>query len=76
MPTQFFFFTFSRKLTFQGQPYYGNSDLGRRDVCSHCGNINAEVNSELKKVYKTVLPICNDCIKDGKQPYVARQVKL
>ena len=53
-------------------PYYGNGDLRRSDICSHCGGINAEINSELKKKYKTVLPICDNCIKEGKTPFVAR----
>ena len=37
-------------------PYYGASDIGRKDLCTHCGNEGGEIDSNLKKQYKTVLP--------------------
>ena len=51
--------------------YYG-SDVGRKDLCSHCGTEGAIVNAELKKSFKTVLPICDKCISDGKKPFTQR----
>jgi hypothetical protein len=33
----------------------------------------ADPKPELKKVYKTVLPLCEECENDGKKPIVARQ---
>ena len=38
-------------------PYYG-AQLGRTDLCSHCGDPESSVNVELKTKFKTVLPIC------------------
>lgn len=45
-------------------PYYG-SELGRRDICAA---EEAETDQELKKKYKTVLPICIACKEEGKTP--------
>jgi hypothetical protein len=45
----------------------------RVDVCAHCGRSGADPKPELKKVYKTVLPLCKECENDGKKPIVARQ---
>ena len=44
--------------------YYG-SDLGRKDVCCICGGANAIVDQELKKKFKTVLPMCSECNTAG-----------
>ena len=56
-------------------PYYSNNaDLGRKDIYSHCGGIDAQVNMELKKKFKTVLPICNDCLQNGKTAVVLRPI--
>ena len=52
-------------------PYYG-TDFGRRDICCHCGNEEAETNLLLKASFQTVLPICKDCEKLGKVPVVHR----
>lgn len=51
--------------------YYGAS-LGPVDICCHCGSSGAEVDQELKKSYKTVLPICDLCLGNGKQTIVHR----
>jgi len=40
--------------------YYG-AELGRKDLCAHCGDPGAETDAELKTLYKTVLPICQKC---------------
>jgi hypothetical protein len=40
--------------------YYG-SNLGQLDLCAHCGQSGGEVSQELKKKFKTVLPICELC---------------
>ena len=47
-------------------PYYG-SELGKKDICAHCVAEEAEIDQELKKKYKTVLPICIAC-EEGKTP--------
>lgn len=46
--------------------------LGRNGICSLCSNDNAEDDSELKKKYKTVLPLCNICKYQGQKSVVAR----
>ena len=53
-------------------PYY-SSDVGRKDVCSHCGRTDAAVIMDLKKQYKTVLPIGKPCQNSGKKPFTHRQ---
>ena len=45
--------------------YYG-SDVGRKDLCCRCGGVNGVVDPDLKKKFKTVLPICDACIADKK----------
>ena len=52
-------------------PYYGGN-VGRPDVCAYCGVIGAEKNLALPLQYKTVLPCCEQCLKDGKNPIVYR----
>ena len=52
-------------------PYY-SSNVGRKDVCSHCGRINTAINMDLKKQYKTVLPICKPCLDSKKKPFTQR----
>ena len=37
-----------------------------------CGTENAIVNLELKKKFKTVLPICDNCVSVGKKPLTQR----
>ena len=52
-------------------PYYG-STIGRKDKCSHCGIHGCSANLELKERFKTVLPICDGCLKMEKLPFTAR----
>ena len=51
--------------------YYG-SGLGQLDICSVCGGPEADTNIELKKQYKTVLPLCKTCECKGISPFVQR----
>ena len=51
--------------------YYG-TNLGRNDICCHCGIEEAETNLHLKESFQTVLPLCKDCEKIGKVPIVQR----
>ena len=51
--------------------YYG-SDVGRRDICSHCGIEGAIVDAELKKCFKTVLPMCDHCKEIGEKTFTQR----
>ena len=40
---------------------YYSSDIGRKDTCCFCACPEAEVDGDLKKQYKTVLPVCVAC---------------
>ena len=51
--------------------YYGAS-LGPKDLCGICGITKGDAKLELKKSYKTVLPICNVCEEQGNRPITAR----
>ena len=53
-------------------PYYSSS-FAQLDLCSYCGNDGGLVDAELRKMYKTVLPICNDCKANRKVAIVMRQ---
>ena len=49
--------------------YYGATKTAvRKDACCHCGKVDATVDKELLKCYKTVLPICTSCLNAGKEP--------
>ena len=52
-------------------PYY-SCDLGRADICCHCAASGAERDPILRQQFKTVLPVCNDCLEKGKTCPVAR----
>ena len=52
-------------------PYYG-SEVGRADKCSHCGGNNGVIDPELKKTFRTVLPVCKPCVEEGKKPFTQR----
>lgn len=52
-------------------PYY-SSDLARQDICALCGDSEASVDIELKKRFKTVLPICGSCKTEGKESVTKR----
>lgn len=52
-------------------PFYG-SGIGRLDICCFCGTEGGEVDTELKRKYKTVLPICHTCRENGKLLIVQR----
>lgn len=49
--------------------YYAS---GLNDICVYCGIENAEMDADLKQKFKTVLPVCERCQKDGKIPFVQR----
>ena len=51
--------------------YYG-SDVGRKDLCAYCASANAHKDAALTKKFKTVLPICEACIADGKDVVTQR----
>ena len=53
-------------------PYYGESNVGRKDLCSHCGSNNSAKSEEMIKKFKTVLPICKTCTEKGKEPFTQR----
>ena len=48
--------------------YYNASKTNtRKDVCCHCSKIGAKVDSDKKKLYKSVLPVCDQCEAQGKK---------
>ena len=48
--------------------YYSASKANtRKDVCCHCSKIGATVDSDEKKSYKSVLPVCDQCKPQGKK---------
>ena len=51
---------------------YYSSSIGKADICCYCGEENAYRDLELKKKYKTVLPICQECELKGKSSFVQR----
>lgn len=52
-------------------PYYSLS-LGRADLCCHCGEDGAIVDADLKKSFKTVLPLCEKCSSAGEKTTTLR----
>lgn len=55
--------------------FYGSSfdnDLGNRDLCVYCSAEGSETDQELRKQYKTVLPMCQSCKALRKMPVVQR----
>ena len=48
--------------------HYG-LDVGRAHKCSHCGGKNAVVSKELKQRFKTMLPMCEPWLDNGKEPF-------
>ena len=51
-------------------PFYG-SGFGS-DVCAYCAAEGSETDQNMRKLYKTVLPLCNGCRMLGKLPIVQR----
>lgn len=47
--------------------YVGPDEVGRKDICAHCGTPEASVDQELKKKFKRVLPCCLECLNSGKE---------
>ena len=46
-------------------PYF-STDIGRHDLCCYCATDSISVDQELKKQFKTVLPVCEaSLLKDG-----------
>jgi len=48
------------------------SSFARTDMCCLCASADADINEELKKRFKTVLPICRSCTDKGFEPVHAR----
>jgi hypothetical protein len=53
-------------------PYYSATSIGRRDICCHCGQDGAVVDTELKKHFRAVLPLCESCLNAGEKPTTMR----
>lgn len=51
---------------------YYSSGMGRNDICCLCATENATVDQELKKKFKSVLPLCDICQNQGGNSVVAR----
>ncbi|XP_053389758.1 uncharacterized protein LOC128552728 [Mercenaria mercenaria] len=52
-----------------------SSEVARKDLCCFCATPEAEISSDLKKQYKTVLPICPECVAAGNKPICQRPYK-
>ena len=52
--------------------YSTGANIGCKDICSHCGIEDGKLDLDMKKKYKTVLPICYECTDKGLIPVVAR----
>lgn len=51
--------------------FYG-AHLGRKDLCGRCGQEGADPMTDLKKRFKTVLPLCKDCQNAGLEAVTQR----
>ena len=50
--------------------YYAATKIAvPRDFCCHCSKQGAQQDKELKKLFKTVLPICDGCRAESKKVY-------
>lgn len=49
------------------------AQIGRPDICCFCANEGATRNPELVRKYKTVLPMCEKCVEEGKEPVTHRE---
>ena len=50
--------------------YYGAAKItAQKDLCRHCSKQGAQQDKELKKLFKTVLPICDGCRAESKKVY-------
>ena len=48
--------------------YYAATKIAvPRDLCCHCSKQGAQQDKELKKLFKTVLPICDECRVESKK---------
>ena len=48
--------------------YYGTNKINvRKDRCTYCAKKGVTVDQELKKEFKTVLPLCGNCKAMGKK---------
>ncbi len=47
--------------------YSANKINTRKDLCCHCTKKDSKVDVDEKKLYKTVLPICEQCKAQGKK---------
>lgn len=52
-------------------PFYG-SPFAKLDICTFCTNDNGNIDVNLKRRYKTVLPVCEDCKIQGKNAIIQR----
>ena len=50
--------------------YYGAMKItAQKDLCCHCSKQGAQQDKELKKLFKTVLPICDGCWAKNRKVY-------
>ena len=47
----------------------------QKDLCCHCNKQGAQKDRELKKLFKTVLPICDGCRAENKKVYKRGPIK-
>ena len=70
--SKLFFLTYAVVMLVNPVIHVHASYLGRKDLCSHCANPDGRVNDEQKKKFKTVLPICDECMNNEKTPFTQR----
>ena len=57
----------------EAQYYSSVNDLGvRKDICCYCCAENTEIDQNVKKTFKTVLPVCANCLGSGKESVCQR----
>ena len=56
--------------------YYSITKItSQKDLCCHCSKQGAQHDKELKKLFKTVLPICDGCRAESKKVYKRGPIK-
>ena len=46
--------------------YYGDKHLGKKDLCAYCASEGGHIDSDMKKKFQRVLPICSTCANTKK----------
>ena len=56
--------------------YYGATKItAQKDLCCHCSKQGDQQDKKLKKLFKTVFPICDGCQAESKKVYKQGPIK-